>query len=211
MHRLSKEDACAWVNTDSCSFYTINENTVNISDMDIELSLFSHRTELLRIGAIIDCIKGDENSRVLHEYLLQYSSQCLTSPIFEISHETKGKHLIVGSYPGVTHMSNFLRYHPLLAIVEEYNIKKLYTPIKYKQKSGFNFKLQELITAVPEMKMENLNLVDEKYKAVNREFHGQCSKLFGKILKGNGFLKKLPVGHNVFVHRWNSFVFYSFF
>eukprot|EP01084_Bolivina_argentea_P202976 346710_1 len=93
---------------------------------------------LFEIGKIISCLKGKQHGWELQEYLIDYRTNGITSPIFEISHAEKGKHLILGCYPRLKEITQFLKYHPIIPIIDSYGIDTIYTPVKYSRRSGFN-------------------------------------------------------------------------
>ena len=165
---------------------SINEVFFNVKDVCDQNPI-----NLFEIGKIIDVLKGKEHGWSLHEYLSDYCTAGTTSPIFEISHPTKGKHLVFGAYPRLKDSTQFLRYHPILHIIEEFGINKIYTPVKYTKKSGFNYSLQTLITSTSNHRINIEN---------------QCEKLFDKILWGKGIWKRIPGVDSVFITHWNCFM-----
>ena len=181
---------------------------------DIYSSLHKDPINLYEIGHILSTFKENkENTEVLQKYLFYYRSDVLTTPVFEIYHPEKGTHLVFGTYPRINDVSEYLKYHPILSILNDYNITKLYTAVKYSKKNkSFNYQIQSLIKArVNEstnepVTVENLNLMDEEYSIVNKEFQRQCDKLFDKIFSGKGNLKKVPFVDGIFITHWNTFM-----
>ena len=182
---------------------TFDELTFNVSSACREIPI-----NLFEIGKIIDVLKGKKNGWILKEYLSDYQSKGLTSPIFEISHPQQGRHLVFGVYPRLKEATQFLRYHPILQIVDEYGIDKIYSPVRYTKKSGFNYIIQTLIQSTSDnnINIENLGVIDEEYTIINKEFHKQCEKLFDKILYGKGVWKRIPGVDSVFITHWNTFM-----
>eukprot|EP01083_Nonionella_stella_P000673 1908_1 len=176
------------------------------SSFDVESVLYNTPTDLFEIGKIVNVLKGKHHGWALQKYLFLYETQSTTSPIFEITHPTKGKHLVLGVYPRFKDLSQFIRNHPVFPLIEEYRIDTIYTPVKYTNKSGFNYSLQTLIASSANIKVEDLNVLNEEYNIINKEFHRQCEKLFDKILYGKGFWKKIPGVDSVFITHWNTFM-----
>lgn len=201
-------DDSKWRMTRKSSYKIAFENTSFNETFDLKNVCDRLPINLFEIGKIIDILKGKEYGWLLQEYLSDYCTQSATSPIFEISHPKKGKHLVFGVYPRLKDSTHFLRYHPILSIIEEYGIDTIYTPIKYTKKSGFNYSLTTLITSTSNhrIKVENLSVIDEEYTIINKEFHRQCEKLFDKILWGKGIWKRIPGVDSVFITQWNTFM-----
>ena len=200
----------------------LNNNTQATQDrfktlsksFDIYSSLHKSPINLYEIGHILSTLKGNkENTAVLQKYLFYYRSDALTTPVFEIYHPDKGTHLVFGTYPRINDVSEYLKYHPILSILKDYNVSKLYTAVKYSKKNkSFNYQMQSLIKGTINEKtdkpitVENLNLIDEEYTIVNKEFQRQCDKLFDKVFSGKGNLKKVPFVDGIFIAHWNTFM-----
>ena len=161
---------------------------------------------LFEIGKIIDTLRGKQHGWDLQEYLGHYKTAGTSTPIFEISHPSKGTHLVLGVYPRLKEATPFLKHHPIIPMIDEYGVSRLYTPVRYTKKSGFNYALQTVITSTDNVKLENLSVIDEEYTIINKEFHKQCEKLFDKILYGKGVWKRIPGIDSVFITHWNTFM-----
>ena len=58
-----------------------------------------------------------------------------SSIFFEISHASKGTHLILCVYPRLKESTPFLRHHPIIPMLGEYKVSRLYTSVKYSKKA----------------------------------------------------------------------------
>ena len=190
------------------SSYYIGFKNLNFDEetFDVIGACNERPTNPFEIGKIIDVLRGKKHGWSLQEYLFKYNMAGITSPIFEISHPTKGTHLVLGVYPRLKEATQFLKYHPIIPLCDEYNVDTIYTPTKYTRKSGFNYSLQTVITSMDNVSVHNLNVIDEEYSIINKEFLRQCEKLFDKILYGKGVVKRIPGIDSIFITHWNTFM-----
>jgi len=136
----------------------------------------------------------------------------LDAPIFSISHEKFGKHLLFGTMSSMagSDMQTFWRMHPLKQVALDFgamNFLTLSSELIGVERSIFRT-LKKVLKQEKniDLKSRSLHVTNQEFMTLRNSFVRQCQKLPKKIIYGKGVLKKLPFCSTAFAIRLEKYL-----